>query len=314
MGLSDQERYAGVIACVNELYNIPRFKEYEFKGINRFLKSLWEDLFYQSGNSMHWIVGSSTSSGRIQAQDCLGASFIAASSEFISESQERTIPEDYPHKEVAQYLDYYCPKASSLLEHVGAEYANLWKIFQLTESIFYYLNRYPGDEFACRLRKVSKTISNIQGYCYKIFSTHQEFLQAWMLGNLFNQILKEDSKDVVTKIFMKQNFHHYVRINNLSLKETYSLFKRYQSRKVQMATNIRMQLVLKLVGSDNQYPHIHKKIMEEVVEYNKKHTKDKKELVDVEMVKRLCAASLREQKKFQKIPHHTYCDLTGQEI
>src|SRR6266705_7098865 len=194
MGLSDEERYNNIIEIINEFKSMDPFTDYYLKVFNKPIKDLWFSLLGKTHNGAHWVVGSASTDNTIHGMSIFGALMLQAKSN-IDWKKKPEVDLDPDVIKFFNYKDMYSPNAVKLLQtgH-GSEQSNVFKIFRLTESYFYYANRYD-DEFSAKFSNLTKDICELQGLCYNAFKSDEVYLKAWLIESIFTKLLTYDEKD-----------------------------------------------------------------------------------------------------------------------
>jgi hypothetical protein len=176
MGLSDGERIHGMYFAISRLFKIKEqmeeeasrdrwYSPYNVPGVKDFAKiidGLWHDLLGKNSNGMHWVVGSS-SSNVITYYDARDPWSVAVSNFLFHCSSKRI--EDLPKRKNKFDNDPFEHSLSIAGLLNNSFFANVFRIYQETEHVIYYLRRYD-DEFLKGFEAIDKSTSSLQGLCF----------------------------------------------------------------------------------------------------------------------------------------------------
>jgi hypothetical protein len=314
MGLSDNERYNGIVGCVNELSKIEPFLTHELKSFNKILSGLWGNLLSRSGNSTHWILGSAASQNYIG--DCsIFAAAMQSAKDKLDLSNDDDDDDSVNADSLEYYIDNFIPTAIDLLKSSGGhecragEYSDVYKIYSYTETYFYYANRYE-DKLSEKLLPLSNEFSKLQGLCYEQFSTNPVYLKAWMTSCILDKVVSYNGGDTIMNWFKDNHIHHNISIKNTSDKDLFDMFSKFQLLKTNsVSSNERTITIMTLMGSSFSYEHQHKKLLELIKSHNKKFKDDP---IELEVIEQLCNKAVDDynKKNSQQTSHIQYCNLT----
>ena len=204
MGLGKDERYNGVMHCVEKLAKIG-----EGTPVEKFTSKLWHALLRKNNNSCHWVFGSA-SAGNVKLD---GAS--------VWERAICSHTEDINNKDDEDSGVFDATKNFSidLLVRYGEgklceTHKKMFEIYEWTENIIYYLRRYddemPNKDFA----DLDKLISDIQGECFSYFKDNEVFAKAYIVNKIIGHIyhgtypFQKDKWNVLVQWLAKNNVHH----------------------------------------------------------------------------------------------------------
>ncbi len=296
MGLSNGERFNGVIANVNELNKI-KFEKYPYGKFNYYLRKLWPALLSKKKNGLHWILGGQFSSDHFSECGLVTAAFSNVLSEF--EPKKSVLEKD----DFYEYMKEYKPSALSFLRNDDQK---VLKVYLLTENYQYYANRY-NDKFSKNVQDVSALIAYLQGLCYDAFSDNHVFMAAYMAQHIFDKILTYDENDIVNNWFRSENLHHDVHFDFIENSELYQIFLNVRGKK-SLTVQSRMELTFKFLGHKFHYDHQHKKLYGLIEAWNKKN---KKNSIDLDLIKKLCLASAKLKADKTEDSYRPFCNLTN---
>ena len=304
MGLSDGERYCNTVYCISELSKIDKFTNSYLKNFNTILKSLWRKFLAESCNDTYWLFGSASNSDYID-EGLFAIAMKNAYSELDLGKKEEDLFVSDPHQ----------PNAINSLEKFNKEKANIFKIFRLTESYFYSANRYK-DKFSKSLKPLTDKICDLQSLCYEQFSKDKDYLKAWMTEVIFYKIFVDNDEDCVKKIFKKNGFYNYIRIDKINDLFIWKTFKRYQRINDKDRSSMdRLMVVLEFVKKAFYYDYMHTEMFELIESHNENNSDDK---IDLETVKKFCAKIISDYNKKEDSKNRKsrkskrYCNLTDQ--
>lgn len=312
MGLSDGERYRGVLAVVHEMYaSRDHLHEYLCQPLVPLLDGLWVDLLGSTSNSMHWIMGSDSSAHYLGECSLLGAEFAEVSGEARSDQKDGGWEDT-----VAYWKSNFMRSAADFLD---GEAKRVWELVNLCESYFYYANRYPGDELARSLAKVTATVATLRGRIHVILKSSREHYAAWMMQRIADGLFVYDEDDVVSQVARRQNWQHNLRFKQLllaaELKKVEEVFRRYQFASNHGAEE-RLLDAIALMGPKYHYAHQHRELVACVERWNLLQTEIAMsnadydpDLIDEGKLTRALEACKPQPDPY---PYKAYCHLTGQ--
>lgn len=309
MGLSNGERFNGVCDVVSAMAEL-RFSEYNVISLNKVLRKLWSSLLASNSNGSYWFAGGSLDNNHLDEVGLITAAFTSATNDQKPLNAEYAkLAENNPWW---KFRDDYLPNGQKLLGD-DRDRGKLYKLFRMTESYFYYANRY-SDKLSKRLQPTSRLVADIQGFCYKVFSNDPLYMYAWMMENILDRVFPHNA-DMLTDWMIKQNLHHdFVVDHNTDGKMVMELFKETQKTLLSLSSQRRIEIALKLMGRRYQYQHQYDQLYK-MIEVHNKNKQNKKDKIDLEVIKSLCNACKQmhdENKKETK--YRAYCYLTQQEL
>lgn len=310
MGLSTEERYNNIVSIVNELKNIESFTEHDLKPFNKVLKNLWFYLLGNTNNSAHWILGSNSSASTITGMSLFGTTMIHARDNIEPHDDILdNAPADV--KKYFEYRDNFIPNAIKLLESYNTkEKSNVFKIFRLSESYFYLVNRYD-DNFSKQLIPLTKKICELQGLCYNEMQDKENYIKAWMMECLLDKIIDYDESNIVNQWCMNNNMHHNFGLHKIEYKNLYLLFQELQFKNT-LSSEKRLLAILLMIGKSFHYKHDHEELFKLINKHNIENVKDK---INLSKIKKTCDNSIKLKEKYdieQKKESFKYCHLTRQ--
>src|ERR1700748_3301858 len=308
MGLSDEERYNNIVEIVNQLKMIETFNNYDLIKFNKPLKNLWYNLLRKTNSSAHWFAGSSSTNSTISGMSLFGSAMIQAKDNFLN--SQKTIHDNLnPNiKKFFVYRDNYLPNTSKLLQ---VEESNVFKIFRLTESYFYYCNRYD-DVFSKKLTHLTKFICELQGLCYNTFKHNDIYLKAWMAENILDKIITYNENCIVNSWFMNDNIYHDIKLNNVTTKWLYYIFRTTQFKN--LSSEKRLTIILTMCRKNFNYTHNHKSLFELIKKHNIKSSEDK---INLELIEKICLGIIKlyersKEEEAKEYGRYKFCYLTNQ--
>lgn len=216
MGLSDNERYRNILYTAKHLYTLKETwkKEIEYskyyldqncQKLLNVVEDLWNVIFNNDSNSIHWIIGSS-SANKITTDEQRTPWEVA-----IVNSLENIHKEDSFFSSDEEYNNKHFP----LMEHIiSASYdknlRHVYKIYQYAESFSYSLRRY-NDDFRKSFSSLDKLLNEIYGICFCIFDANEDFAKAYLINEIKDLLYgqhypyNEKEYDIVTQLMVKHN-------------------------------------------------------------------------------------------------------------
>jgi bifunctional DNA-binding transcriptional regulator/antitoxin component of YhaV-PrlF toxin-antitoxin module len=219
MSLSNEERRNGIYWSLDRINCIvgdlkSRKEDFVPDGIVHMLElvdQLWPKFLGKVTNSLHWVMGSSTS--RTIKGEAATPWEVAVSYHCEMAYSKINDSDDWEEKEdLFNALEFENIPNLLRLEYNWSE-GSAFEIYQEMEQIVYYLRRY-NDEFLKSYNELDDLVSKIMGVCFGIFSKNSNFAKAYVIHEILEIIYgpkypyQEDKNDVVTKIAVKENLHH----------------------------------------------------------------------------------------------------------
>lgn len=306
MGLSDSERMGGVFACVSELSDMADKFAGHFVAAEKFnslLDSLWPALLSSGKNRGHCFLG-----GSLDNEYGAEISLITAAFSRVMPDNNEQLKFNYEKQPNHAWKDEFLPRGVDLLlERESNEIALVFKVYRITESFYYFANRY-ADNFADALKSVCDVVAKIQGACYSEFARNPIYMLAWMSQHILNEIIPWDENDVVTTICRTEHLHHDMSLDE-DLKEfIINTFKKIQQGKT-LSSQERIEILFAFLGHRFYSEHSHKALYKLVEAHNKKNKTDK---ISLNRVKELCAKSKKARDEHEKNNKFwRYCHITN---
>lgn len=261
MGLCNEDRIEGLYYSINELFQI----KLELEKVNSYhnlsplikeLDNLWFAFLKNQNNAAHWILGSDSENKITNSSTSPWALVVR---KHIEDVRKKDNSPDLPF-DLGNFLNTH-----NFLVHADKEAANIFRVYQYTESVIYYLRRYI-DEFTESFSKLDKIICNIQGFCFNYMKGWDCFAKAYVLNQIcqdnnlydFKYIYDKNDKNIdpVTKWFIDDHIFHNISVameNDLS-----TLIEWHKEFKESKKTNLdRLKLIIKLIGRrfNDEYAH-----------------------------------------------------------
>lgn len=227
MGLSDEERRAGIYNTVNHIVKLKeewesdkRIESFDLKISEKFwtlIDQMWSCIFNNMNNPMHWIIGSSTSN-TIRTTDPTSAWDMGITQSLAEVVKRLDSTQRYQDNHPFEPIEYL--SIANLLRANGNSWDQLnnyiFRLYQSLESLIYYLRRYPSDTFATSYDNLSNIVSSLCGQCYSMFATDEMFAKAYVAhqiiiliyGGKATGFIPADKQDVVQRIANKCYLHH----------------------------------------------------------------------------------------------------------
>jgi len=331
MGLSDGERYMGVICAIHRMSQI-RFKEsynYRLRKINKLLKELWPTFQGNTSNNAHWIIGSDTDADHFSEVSFLGSAFKIALGKMLTKDNGVPFPfsplnsdatdeeKEKQKKRIDRYKFFqdYRPSVVSLLEKENYDYANAYRLLQDIETYFYNANRYQ-DKFAKKLKSVNRLMAKIRGALWDEVSENPIYLRAWMVSRILDKIILDfDDDDIVAKWFRKHYLHHHTTTREVVDTFIYETFKKIQARpNVPIPAHRRVVMMLRFLGKQFHYEHQHRELLKMIDVWNEQNPNDQVQKAIVAQLCKVAAQNKKEEETKSRQNYYMYCNLTEQEI
>ena len=311
MGLSDGERYQGVVAAVHEMYQ-ERTKlrgAYEARSITPLLRRLWVDFLGDTANSAHWIVGSDSDASYLGECSLLCAEFARVMGMARGRGKAKSRGEE-PDRAVHRWKVEFLGGADQFLD--GPDEA-LWRLARLCESYFYYANRYP-DRLSRRFAKVTATVATIRGHLHAIFRGSEVHCKAWMMRHIVDALIPWDDEDPISQIGQQQHWHINLKAQGVDFVMVETMFRRYQFRQ-EHSPETRLLDAVALMGPRYPYPHEHRALIAHVEAWNNHEVEvamSNKDYTAGRIDQNKVRAALAKCVKEEPPSYEPYCYLTGQ--
>lgn len=261
MGLSNTERYAGVLRTAKKIYenasNIPN--GYDTKAIREHALKIWSAIFGTTSNSAHWIMGSSATNEVVRGDSPWAVS--------LMEHWEEERSKDNFFKRVSQDAPFdpfdWSLSISGLLESVDKGHARVYDVYAWTEQLIYYVRRYQ-DEFMEGYRGLSDWASTTMGLCFAHFYQYDLYARAYTYNQICEKLYKNSK---VEKIATKQCWHHNFsgRFKDYSLEELMAFHMRLFVKEPALKTlfDVALEMMARSYHYDHQYNEFVKYLKEE---------------------------------------------------
>lgn len=329
MGLSDGERYNGIICAIHRMSQIHFEKSWTDNPtkLNKLIDKLWPAFRGCTSNNNHWIIGSDSDSSYFPEVSFLGSAFSLARAKMLANKDAPPFPfsslpddatdeqKEAQEKRVDSYefFSEYKPTAISLLEKEGKNEANIYKLLKDTESYFYFTNRYR-DKFSRKLKNVTEIVAKIQGILWDEFSEHPVYFKAWMADQILDKVILDFcDNDIVADWFKHDCLHHHISMREVSDRYVYDTFKKIQARpNVTLPAHRRVVIMLRFLGKDFYYEHQHKALIKMISTWNEKYPNNQ---VKIDIIKKMCKdAKEAHDADLKERDYSEYCNVTEQEI
>ena len=197
MGLSENERWRGLMYHIDRLTKeIEDFQttninyDYhegidELEDIVKECEGIWHKLLGGLENDLHWLVGSDSGDDEILSEGSTGpwGVVITDTLEEIATSKSHILEGDieFPFDPLDELTIHILLSRFTVLQKI-------FLIYRITECMIYPLRRYD-DKFKENLYELDKTISNIQGKCFRAFNNNREiFTKAKLLRDILVKV------------------------------------------------------------------------------------------------------------------------------
>lgn len=249
MGLSNEERYAGVVNNINALTKIAKshntYGDARQEEVKNLINDLWPVLLTGNVNQLFWFTGGAFESDIMGNASLVQVAFSNAFADIFKNDDSFFEPKK---DSLAEYVSEYFHPSCEMLRY---EKKFFYNCYTYSESFFYYANRYKGDGFSNSLKEVSKIYAKIQGICFEEFSSNPLYLRYWMIKHIIKKIMPlgipDDDK---FGLFARENSLHHkltLREDIVSIKSLTKMFnycrKRYSS---DIPIHIRAEIFIRL--------------------------------------------------------------------
>ena len=310
MGLCDEERFEGAVRVVNELTELSdqlhKTMLHDSK-LAQLVDELWPALLSRSGSASFWLTGSALNSEYIDGKSLWGVAL-----------QEGVEPEEAERFDdgIVEYLYRYTPTIDKIADggYSGLRTSLVIQVYAAVEAGFYYINRYPNDEFAKAVSPLADLFARIHGECYRQMSGNESFLEAHYRNQLIKKALPYLDVDFVSTWWRQHNLHHDIRNDRgIPVEELGRLWAEVQG-KDKLPPEKRLLITLTLVGRSYHYEHQHKERLEMLQKHNKKAKKtDQISIAKVKKALARCRALKVEydERGQQNYDDGQYCVVTS---
>lgn len=317
MGLCNEERFSGLVWSVNgitktalEMKEKTRFPHDGHSRVLKLAGKLWPAFLGGYSNGLHWILGPSSLNDEVTEESLFQIALLAAKKDDKEEERK-----SYEHvkdpvvKHMFQYgSDFLKGMGNNDLKYPAEMYLGV-------EHAFYYLNRYT-DEFSKRYKKLADTLARLWGALFVVLEGQPELLSAFCLSKIYEQIVGF-KHDLITELWTKANFQHDYSLDEtcnwnvaISPERLLEIWKMLQPMdRANISTELRLQVLLEIVGRHYHYEHQHRVLFEMIEKHNAKHKGD---IVHVEDIKEILKTCVEKYKKSEQrgMNPHKYCELT----
>lgn len=229
MGLSDEERFSGVIFAVNRMTQLGKNTPAQ-----KFTDQMWHALLGKSSNSAHWIIGSSASNDiKIDGKSVWEAAMIHHTYDVFKEKDSDPISEKIEDMRRDDVVEHHF-SIGALLREKGIQrrwtkndpvYANMFELYAWSEQLIYYLRRYE-DDMRKDFKELDKLISDIQGECFDHFGQHEVYAKAYVVHKIIKHLYsgtypyqKNKWNELVRWLVKNHVYHDMNRCMEMELKE-----------------------------------------------------------------------------------------------
>ena len=300
MGLSDEERQSGIFYAIRELvkvrhdwdedHRLQSFHKEEFSHVRKLLTKLWHTFLGSQSNGLHWIMGSSSSDVLEGDPSTPWEMGIVHFGEQVWSRLQKKEGEDENafNWDSDSELEYFNALGHCdipfLLTHdhyQGVSASYVFRVYQWTEQLIYYLRRYP-DEFQDRLSGLSELASEILGECFSAFTGEEIFAKAYFICQIVEMLYgpgypyNKENRDVVVQILSDGNVHHdfarlmkwsiddiavhHVELVKARLKGMRKAEDRYKYSDDLELLRVRLYKTIEFHRSAHQYEHVRKDV------------------------------------------------------
>lgn len=214
MGLSNEERVAGVYHAINNIVNLARNipDEDDYKYLKEYVDGLWPAAIGAQSNPIHWLMGSASSNVLSpEAMDTFSVAMLSHFPRIIDGKAETTIEND--DKDDFNPFDGFLDMEGLLRQDESdRELANVYSIQLWVEQMIYKLRRY-NDEFLNDRKDLSCLVTKIQGEIFNIIDKEPQFARAYILSRICVLIYGgrygiHNKDDKVNKWLLDSCIHH----------------------------------------------------------------------------------------------------------
>jgi hypothetical protein len=221
MGLSDEERLEGMYGSLRELseiskrwkedYQVESYYRNDFVVVRDLVDQLWHAFLGKQSNSIHWIMGSSTSNTITHSPHTPWDMAVCHHlSDAIREKCDWAMEDSERPFDAMRFTSLV-----SLVKHGdrGTALGYVVEIYQWIEQLIYYMRRYP-DEFLEGYKEVSEITSKIMGECFVIFSRREDVAKAYLIREIMDILYvspypyRKEEWDVVVQFMSGDCTHH----------------------------------------------------------------------------------------------------------
>lgn len=270
MGLSDEERLNGIFWSINKMVEIAdsikdEKESYCYpKKLVDLVGQLWHAFLGKEQNPGHWILGSSATN--VVKWDTCTSWGVAINNHCRDLFKEDDLCNN-DFNAFDNFLDI-----PGLLRNVGKQFSAIYNVYAWGEQVIYYLRRYD-DKLLKDLELLSAVISNIQGECFRLFKSNEEYARAYVL-NAISKILygdlypyQKEKWDPFTKFLSEECGHHDLnRLMQPSEGDLKILAQMHMDlykakKKKKLTLLLRAEVFIKLAGRRFHYDHKFKKLL-----------------------------------------------------
>jgi hypothetical protein len=277
MSLSDEERLTGMYWAVKRMHTIAYGERFAsgFKDTKDYARlislvgDLWHGLLGREANTTHWLLGSSaTGVVTRETSGVWGEAIRGVYRDAVEEEDEvirRVANEFDPFKE-------YLSIGGLIEDH---DMRKVYDLFAWSEQLAYYLRRYEDDNLVGEYAALSKTLSDIQGECFQIFTDEETFAKAYFLHrtliHIYGDFYVPEKRDVVTKWLCEDNMHHDlsrpVSVYGEDLKWVIDLHHEIAEARAEgkLTKQMRLMAALKIAGRRFHYTYKHEELRRRLV-------------------------------------------------
>jgi hypothetical protein len=315
MGLCDEERFQGLVWAVrhitNTAHDMKKKTRCPHEGQSRVLKlakKLWPAFLGGYANGVHWLMGPKSLEDEVTPESLLQVALLATREKRDEEEDHKNI-KDPVVRHMFQYgSDFLKGFGDSDLKYPAEMYLGI-------EQAFYYLNRYT-DAFSKRYKKLADTMAQLWGALFQMLENQHELLAGFCLAKIYDKIIGY-RHDLITELWTEENLqHHYCLDEAYNWKITTSperlceIWKMLQPMKHDaISTELRLQILLDIVGRHYHYTHQHEKLMGMIEKHNRRHKADIVHAEDIKEILKACVSKYEKSNERYKDPHK-YCWLT----
>ena len=262
MGLSDEERISKMYwSCYHIGEVVKEIKRYkpemglkeDLSHLMALVDGLWPAMVGMESNGLHWLIGSSATSEVRGPSSLWGAAIV---NHCYDEREKHNIFHNMNHNSPFNPLDHFLA-IEGLLENCrfnGRLFAQIYKLFAITENLTYALRRY-NDDFTRKYNSLSDLIAKIQGACFTIFAKHEEFARAYLAGEIFKKMYaNEIFKEHAIKNHWQHSFAHIMNDRDITLTQVLD-WHRVLYRGSKLKEQDLFCMALEIMGRSYHYDH-----------------------------------------------------------
>lgn len=284
MGLSNEERQEQITVRADEIFylaceiqeKIDEDKRgYYNKDIVRKLcqeaKTIWHALLRSSSNGMFWLLGGAVGA-EVKSNDRNPLSF--AIQHFLESEKPKSQPEQMLKEWDCENIHKNHLTHLSVTENASPVFGKLLRLYANLEGIIYALRRYD-DDFRRSYVELDQLVSSLFGQCYHIFKTSDVVVHCYLISDIAELLLHNETFDEICK---KMNLQHHMRyLNERDVNELVTLHQEVHESLIANSTGLKrppldvcIKVFLKLANRRFHYDHEFNQLKKELQNINEK--------------------------------------------